>query len=119
MTQSQSAGEEFLRLFHPEARALVSYRDDGTVHAMGPFGRWRHIGTRKASIPLSDWIERKRAAAQDFPAWCREITELPSQQQLNEWSNDSVCETPTGHIVEPDGTGPDGVPSWLRCLGLI
>ena len=44
---------------------------------------------------------------------------LPDMEELEEWMFDSVCETPTGNDVEPDGYGPDGVPSWLLLLGLI
>ena len=44
---------------------------------------------------------------------------LPSMHELMAWNEDGICETPTGHRVEPDGTGPDGVPSWLRALRLI
>ena len=40
-------------------------------------------------------------------------------QDLMTWNEDGICETPNGHRVEPDGTGPDGVPSWLRALRLI
>ena len=40
-------------------------------------------------------------------------------QELMAWNEDGVCATPTDHRVEPDGTGPDGVPSWLRALRLI
>ncbi len=45
--------------------------------------------------------------------------ELPSVQELNEWTMDSVCDTPTGHSVEPDGFGPDGCPAWLLLLGFL
>ena len=48
-----------------------------------------------------------------------QVEELPSMQELTAWNEDGICETPTGHRVEPDGTGPDGVPSWLRALRLI
>lgn len=45
--------------------------------------------------------------------------ELPGEEQLEAWVFDSVCETPTGFSVEPDGHGPDGCPSWLMLLGLV
>ena len=45
--------------------------------------------------------------------------EPPSRNQVEEWVYDSVCPTPTGHEVEPDGYGPDGCPSWLLLMGLI
>ena len=45
--------------------------------------------------------------------------EVPSPDQLEEWTFDSVCETPTGDEVEPDGYGQDGCPSWLLLLGMV
>lgn len=30
-------------------------------------------------------------------------------QDLMAWNEDGICETPTGHRVEANGTGPDGV----------
>lgn len=45
--------------------------------------------------------------------------ELPVLAELEEWSSDAICPTPTGDDVEPDGIGPDGVPSWLMLLGYI
>lgn len=43
----------------------------------------------------------------------------PSMAMMDHWSMDSVCKTPTGKRVEPDGYGPDGSPSWLLVYGLI
>ena len=43
----------------------------------------------------------------------------PSLLKLEKMSNDGVCTTVTGHRVEPDGTGPDGSPSWLLVMGVI
>ena len=43
----------------------------------------------------------------------------PSMEMLEEWVNDSVCATPMGDTVEPDGYGPDSCPSWLLLLGMI
>jgi len=43
----------------------------------------------------------------------------PSMATLEKWSYDSVCKTPTGKRVEPDGHGSDGSPSWLLVFGLI
>jgi hypothetical protein len=38
----------------------------------------------------------------------------PSMEQVEEWTFDSICETPDGDEVEPDASG-----SWLYLLGLI
>jgi hypothetical protein len=43
----------------------------------------------------------------------------PSMASLERWSYDSICKTPTGKRVEPDGHGSDGSPSWLLVFGLI
>ncbi len=43
----------------------------------------------------------------------------PSMASLERWSYDSICKTPTGKRVEPDGYGSDGSPSWLLVFGLI
>ena len=43
----------------------------------------------------------------------------PSLPKLEKMSNDGVCTTVTGHRTEPDGTGPDGSPSWLLVMGVI
>jgi hypothetical protein len=45
--------------------------------------------------------------------------ELPTNDDMEDWVCDSICDTPTGHSVEPDGWGPDGVPSWLMLAGVI
>jgi hypothetical protein len=44
---------------------------------------------------------------------------MPSLRTLEKQANDAVVTTPTGHRVEPDGYGPDGIPSWLLILGVI
>lgn len=39
---------------------------------------------------------------------------LPTLDDLERWTLDSVCERPDGVMIEPDGTG-----SWLRLLRLV
>jgi hypothetical protein len=39
---------------------------------------------------------------------------VPSMEEVERWTLDSVCETPAGAIVEHDADD-----SWLRLLGLI
>lgn len=111
---------EFARCFSPNVHALLSFRTDGRV-LIQRFGDpcFLPYRTKKEEIPLDEWIAAKKARLAQLPSWCLEITELPSEEELAEWVSDSVVDTPTGHRVEPDGIGPDGVPSWLRCLGLI
>ena len=113
--------EEFLRFFSMKQHALLSYRTDGTVYIQRlNDDDWRHYATKKTDVPLEAWMDQICKAVHQMPAWVREVTALPTLDELEEWVEGcSVCETPTGHCVEPDGEGPDGVPSWLLCLGLI
>lgn len=46
--------------------------------------------------------------------WRSKWWEVPTMQQVEEWTFDSVCETPAGDIIEPDADD-----SWLRLLGLV
>ena len=45
--------------------------------------------------------------------------EHPSLDVLMKWSQSLICESPTGHLVEVHGTGPDGFHSWFRYLDYI
>lgn len=117
---TQLESTEFARCFSLKAHGLLSYRTDGRV-LIQRIGDPHFLPYRikKQEIPIEQWIAATKARLARLPAWCREISELPSEEEIAEWISDSVVETPTGHAVEPDGVGPDGVPSWLCCLGLI
>lgn len=39
---------------------------------------------------------------------------IPTMEEVQQWTLDSVCETPAGDLIEPDADG-----SWLRLLGLV
>jgi hypothetical protein len=93
-----------LRYFSPSARALVALTSEGV--------------TLIRRIDDEDWKVKRQNIAQ-LPAWAHDIQDLPSLGDLEEWLSDGLCQTPTGYDVEPDGEGPDGVPSWLQLLGLI
>lgn len=112
--------DEFARFFSIKHYGLLSYRRDGRIliQRAGECG-FRPFFKKKDGVPIDEWIVMKQQEIDAVPRWCFEVTALPSMEELEEWASDSVVETPTGHTVEPDGTGPDGVPSWLRCLGLI
>jgi hypothetical protein len=113
--------EEFLRFFSIKQYALLSYRTDGTVYIqrLGD-ENWRLYARKKLHVFLDEWMEQVHQAVQQMPAWVREVKALPTIEELQEWNEEcGGCETPTGHWVEPDGEGPDGAPSWLRCFGLI
>lgn len=42
----------------------------------------------------------------------------PTDDMLEEWVMDSVCEATDGCTVEPDGQCPHGHTSWLRIMGV-
>jgi hypothetical protein len=113
-------GPELARWFDPARRLLMSAQADGTTYARGigsaDWALWRR---KKAELPLEVWRAEKLRRVAELPAWCRAVKALPTVAQLERWSYDSICETPTGDRVEPDGTGPDGAPSWLIALGMI
>ena len=46
--------------------------------------------------------------------WNSRWWEIPTLEQVQEWTLDSVCETPAGDMIEPDADG-----SWLRLLNLV
>ena len=113
-------GTEVLRFFSVKDCALISVRDNGTTWFLRPFADdWIHKATKKPEVDLASWLDQKRDVAASQPSWARNIKALPQPEEIQEWGNDCICETPTGHTVEPDGIGPDGAPSWLRALGLI
>ena len=108
------------RYFDPKRRALAAIAREGAVLTQSIEDEdWKVSARKKADLPLEEWLEIKRKAFLSIPAWASEIQELPSLDEVKNWIIDSVCETPTGNYVEPDGHGPDGAPSWLLALGLI
>jgi hypothetical protein len=46
--------------------------------------------------------------------WRSKWWEVPTMEQVEAWTLDSVCETPNGDMIEPDADG-----SWLRLLKLV
>lgn len=95
------------RTIHP-----IALRNGGEIPAGAriEWGDWRstvHVrGDTSYQIHTST---AARAAGYD----------VPTLTELREWTYDGVCESVTGAIVEPDGRGPDGAPSWWIALGLI
>ncbi len=118
--EAAPATQEFLRYFSPAKRALVSCRTDGTVWTSTyTHPEFRHTGTKKAEIPLAEWMERKRIALGGMPRWCAKVKSLPTPAQMEKWNEDGMCKSVDGYRVELDGTSPDGAPSWFLALGLI
>lgn len=45
--------------------------------------------------------------------------EYPTLDVLKLWKHSLISESPTRHLVEIDGTGPDGFHSWFRYLDYL
>ena len=110
---------ELHRYFSVARGALISVRSNGVILCRQVDDDWKVLSRKKAECSFAQWVANKKAALSSLGRWQLEVEELPSMQELMAWDEDGICETPTGHRVEPDGTGPDGVPSWLRALRLI
>ena len=119
VNEGETDGLELHRYFSVARGALISVRSNGVILCRRVDDDWKVLSRKKADIPLTQWVANKKAALILLDRWQLEVDELPSMRDVMEWDDDGICETPTGHHVEPDGTGPDGVPSWLRALRLI
>lgn len=120
VTEQPPPAAEFLRYFSLRYHGLMSCRNDGTVMILRLEDEdWKLFGRKKPEVALEDWIADSRKMVAALPAWCQKVTELPSLEKIEEWTFDGDVETPSGDTVDPDGVGPDGAPSWLRCLGMV
>ena len=121
MAKVSAHGNILLTYLSPKRRGLIRYMSDGTVLRRTPFEGWKIFGHAKNRLDLTDYlafVETLRAKVAGYPAWTR-VTSIPSFDALRRMEQDGICETPSGHRVEPDGRGPDGSPSWLLVFGLI
>lgn len=102
---------------------LLAVFPDGVTLRRTPLSNgWKEYRRKKATVPLDQWRSQKEQRIAELRArepWRFAAKTIPSMRTLEEWTNDCMCETPTGDIVEPDGTGPDGAPSWLLHFGMI
>ena len=119
VNEMDANGTELHRYFSVARGALISVRSNGVTLCRQIDDDWKVLSRKKASCSLAQWVGNKKAALGSLSRWQLEVEGLPSMEELMTWNEDGICETPTGHRVEPDGTGPDGVPSWLRALRLI
>ncbi|HUZ92205.1 MAG TPA: hypothetical protein VMU78_09935 [Methylocella sp.] len=109
-----------LRYFSPAKRALVTLTKEGaTLIRRLEDDDWKIAARKKQALSYDEWIAIKRNNIAQLPAWALDVQDLPSLEDIETWVADGLCQTPTGHDVEPDGHGPDGVPSWLLLLGMI
>ena len=119
LSELDANGTELHRYLSVTRGALISVRSNGVTLCRQVDDDWKVLSRKKGDCSLAQWVANQKAALGSLSRWQLEIEELPSMQELMAWNEDGICETPTGHRVEPDGTGPDGVPSWLRALRLI
>ena len=119
ISELDANGTELHRYFSVALGALISVRSNGVTFSRQVDADWKVLSRKKVDCSLAQWVASKTAALGSLSRWQLEVEELPSMQELMAWNEDGICATPTGHRVEPDGTGPDGVPSWLRALRLI
>ena len=119
VSELDANGSELHRYFSVARGALMSVRSNGVTLCRQVDDDWKVLSRKKAECSLAQWVANKKASLSSLHRWQLEVEELPSLQELMAWNEDGICETPTGHRVKPDDTGPDGVPSWLRTLRLI
>jgi hypothetical protein len=106
-----------------DAGGLCAVCPDGVTLRRTPASGWKVFRKAKTDRPLSVWREHKEQALANLRArdpWRFGHKSIPSMRTLERWAmEDGTCETPSGDVVEPDGTGPDGAPSWLKYFSLI
>lgn len=119
MAALKNHGTELARFLSIKARGVLSVRSDGVTLVRRVGENWKVFARKKADISIEDWRTRKLSFLLGITPWKKQVKSLPSMATIERWLNDGVCETPTGHRVEPDGFGPDGVPSWLLILGFV
>lgn len=89
----------------------IKLKDGSTIPAGVPLV-WHGLGA------VVEWHGRKTKISTLGAARALDIS-IPSDEDLDHWVCDSVCESIMGEMVEPDGHDEHGSPSWLLALGLI
>jgi len=108
--ETQAIAETFGYIPFSEEEGSEQFQADIT-YVSGETKREPRTGDVKADKNNTLWAYWKpRYAEEDLEGWY----EIPSNEDIEEWSFDSVCFTPGDDEVEPDH--PD---SWLSILGLI
>jgi hypothetical protein len=121
MAKISAHGEPFAIVL--AAGGIVAFMPDGVTLRRTPERPWKVFRRLKAGHSLPDWRAKKERRLADWQTkepWRFGHKSIPSMRTLETWlREDGTCETPSGDVVEPDGTGPDGAPSWLRYFSLI
>jgi hypothetical protein len=120
MATLSKQGNEIFRFFSIRKRGLISIRDNGVILRRTPWSNgWKIIAKKKPEVSIDAFLQSARDRYEKLAEWKKQIKSIPTYETLEEWEREGICETPTGYSVEPDGVGPDGVPSWLRCFSII
>lgn len=108
--ETQAIAETFGYIPFSEEEASEQFQADITYTA-GDTKRQPRTGDVKADKQGTLWAYWKpKHAEEELEGWY----EIPVNEDIEEWSFDSICFTPGDDEVEPDH--PD---SWLSILGLI
>lgn len=108
------------RFFSRRRSALYSLRADGSIWCKRLYHGWRIANPIPTPEGIPDRLALFEKIAASGQPWQRRVEDIPTMSDLErQLHDDCSMETPTGYTVEPDGTGPDGVPSWLRVFGMV
>ena len=77
------------------------------------------INDRIAEITFTNLTRKIKLRNYNLGKYIKGFMKEPSLSTLKKWESEGYCKTVTGEIVEPDGIGSDGAPSWLLVLGYI
>jgi hypothetical protein len=114
-------GTELFRAFSLEQHGLLSFRSTGKVFIRRPNQQWILLVTKREDDPIDSWIdkyERKRIKMYEEKPWLF-VDDIPTNTEIDGMLMDGEVTSMSGEVVEPDGKGPDGAPSWLMAFGLI
>jgi hypothetical protein len=78
---------------------------------------YKPMTQEESAEPADTSLCNRKVTIQDgWPhiTWKGELVPVPTMEELEEWTFDSVCPTPGEDDVEPDHDH-----SWLRILGMI
>lgn len=120
MAKLSAHGKELFRYFSMKDYGLVAIMEDGQILRKTPLSTiWKKYRHKKPGVDMGTWRSVKQGQYDRAPEWAKNCKTVPTYETMQRWERDCMCKTPTGHVVEADGEGPDGVPSWLILLGLI
>ena len=71
------------------------------------------------AIPGNDRACMINNGTRDYQLRYTSVFKVPSMRCIEEPISESVCSTPAGSRVEPDGHDQYDFPSWLLILGMI